>query len=683
MRSSPRFRRHDMSPGRILSVTAVIALLVGGPWSDLRAQRPGGPGAVVFDSVVLGRVIDGDSGRPVAGAVVTLNAPQMRQGNGPPQSSIPQAGGRGPVTAQLRAITNGDGQFVFRDLGPGRVQITATMTGYLNGGYGRQRPNAPTRPLTLGERDTRADVEIRLWRYSSISGMVVDEVGEPVVGARVVALLRVMLGGVATLRPGVNTQTDDRGRYRLSRLVPGQYVVAVPSSTTSLQQATIDEYYGLSPGDRSALTRERRGSGAPSPTAGMPLGDTGLVITSSGALPPPMPVDGRLNVLRTIFHPSSPSVTDAGVIDVGSGQNIDGRDVHLQLTSAVTVSGQVFGVDGAPVQGLGLRLILAEPGTLDAEEVLEAGKTASGPGGRFVFAGVPPGNYQLKVLNAPPQPTRAAPQAGFAVVNGIVSPTGAAPPPPPPPPPPVSAPGLPLSWAEMPVAVGGTDVTGLAVTLRPGLSLSGRFEFVGASPPPTPEEIRRISVRLEPIDRRTGSASRGQSVDAEDGFRMSGHLPGRYLVTAATSARNWTMESITIGNRSAHLDPVLLDTDVDGVVIRFTDDRRSTMLKGPVQAPTDRDGTIDVLVVAFPADYRAWIRDGMSIRRMPTTQTFAPVYTLNRVPPGDYLVAAIDSGDVTDLQNPDYFERLAPLATRISFAAGEQKSLPLIAVVVR
>jgi hypothetical protein len=417
------------------------------------------------------------------------------------------------------------------------------------------------------------------------------------------------------------------------------------------------------------------------PSSGMPLGDTGLVITSSGSLPPPIPVDGRLNVLRTIFHPSSPTLSDAAVIAVETGQDIAGRDVQLQLTSAVTVSGQVFGLDGAPVQGLGLRLILAEPAAIDAEDILEAGKTASGPGGRFAFAGVPPGNYQLKVLNLPPPPIRAAPPDGFVIVNGIGSPTGAAPPPPPPPPP--VAPALPLAWAEMPVAVGGTDVTGLAVTLRPGLSLSGRFEFVGASPRPTLEEIRRISVRLEPIDRRPGSASRGQSVEAEDGFRMSGHLPGRYLVTASTPDRNWRLESITVGNRRADLDPVLLEDDVDGVVVRFTDDRRSTMLSGGVQAATDRDGTIDVLVVAFPADYRAWIRDGMSIRRMPTTQADAPTYTLNRVPPGDYLIAAIDGGDLTDLQNPDFFDRLAPLATRMSFSFGEHKTLRLTPVVVR
>src|SRR4030095_7634406 len=69
--------------------------------------------------LIVGRVIDGGTGRPVSGAIVTL--------------------ARGPAR-QPRAMTNTSGQFVFRKLTRGTYSLNATRAGYVTGTFGSRRP---------------------------------------------------------------------------------------------------------------------------------------------------------------------------------------------------------------------------------------------------------------------------------------------------------------------------------------------------------------------------------------------------------------------------------------------------------------------------------------------------------------------------------------------------------------
>ena len=74
-------------------------------------------------------------------------------------------------------------------------------------------------------------VEIRLQRGAAISGRVIDELGEPVIGARVTAELR--SGSPPRYRTVATTETDDRGEYRLATLPPAGYLVGVTTVATA------------------------------------------------------------------------------------------------------------------------------------------------------------------------------------------------------------------------------------------------------------------------------------------------------------------------------------------------------------------------------------------------------------------------------------------------------------------
>src|SRR5689334_13356039 len=108
--------------------------------------------------LIVGRVVDAASGRPVAGAVVSLVGGNV---------AFTGPGVNGP-----RAITNGTGYFVFRKLAKGTYSLTAARPGYVDGAYGRRKPGGMSMPLALDEAQRVNDVVIPIWRHATISGTV-------------------------------------------------------------------------------------------------------------------------------------------------------------------------------------------------------------------------------------------------------------------------------------------------------------------------------------------------------------------------------------------------------------------------------------------------------------------------------------------------------------------------------
>ena len=68
-------------------------------------------------------------------------------------------------------------------------------------------------------------IEIRLSRGAAISGRVIDELGDPVVAAQVVA--EAAASTTTGFTVAASTETDDRGEYRLGSLQAGTFAVAV------------------------------------------------------------------------------------------------------------------------------------------------------------------------------------------------------------------------------------------------------------------------------------------------------------------------------------------------------------------------------------------------------------------------------------------------------------------------
>src|SRR6185295_1946990 len=89
--------------------------------------------------------------------------------------------------------------------------------------------------LELQEGERVTDAPINLWRASSISGVVVDDAGDPVAGSSVQAMRRTISGGRWRLAStGKTGYSDERGVYRISGLIPGDYALVITSFHSSV-----------------------------------------------------------------------------------------------------------------------------------------------------------------------------------------------------------------------------------------------------------------------------------------------------------------------------------------------------------------------------------------------------------------------------------------------------------------
>jgi len=142
------------------------------------AWAPQVPQAPPATAVLLGQVVDAETGAPVTDVVV--------------QMAIRAAA---PGANQIRLLTGADGKFVVRDVPVGNVQLSVSGAGYVNGGYGQTSPGGPVQPFVITADAKVADVKIRLWRTATISGVVTDERGEPRPGIEVRAMRRTFVRG--------------------------------------------------------------------------------------------------------------------------------------------------------------------------------------------------------------------------------------------------------------------------------------------------------------------------------------------------------------------------------------------------------------------------------------------------------------------------------------------------------
>ncbi|HKW00756.1 MAG TPA: carboxypeptidase-like regulatory domain-containing protein [Vicinamibacterales bacterium] len=670
--------------GRLL----VMAALAGGLSVPLASQVSSQPQPVAT-GLILGQVVDAGTGQPIAGTVVALIGGPPPIMNGQPispevQMMIEQSGG--VVSGGQRVLTGPQGQFVFHSLKKGSYRLSASAPGYVPGQYGQRRVNGASKPIELEEGEHVGDASIKLWKYASISGRVTDDAGEPAVGMQV-RVLRAQVSGTAKsyLTAGI-VQTDDRGVYRSSTLIPGEYIVVVPQTVTTMPMSVVEAYYEASrAGTSSTFVRQLSESNAPFPSIGPSLrvGDYQVGPTNGRGLTALLS-DDRSHVMAfaTTYYPAAPNSSDASVVKLASGQDQTGADIQLRLVPTVTVSGTVSDA-GGPVRNTGVRLVPVSVTGTSTDVGLEAATTATDASGAFALLGVPPGQYTLKVRRVP-QPsfdnasriTIASSSGGMTIMSSMPAGDPSVPTPP-------TGPAL---FAELPVSVAEHDVRDLPVTLRAGAHVSGRIVFEGSAPPPAPAAIQRMLPILSNID--VSFAASGPGTTTPDGqFTTSGYPPGRYFVNVgAPGMPAWTLQSVTLGGRNLDESPLELGTsDIGGVIVTLTD--HPSEIRGTVHAASSASTAtteLDATVIVFPSNYRDWIDHGMSGRRQRSaTVGRSGTFTLTGLPPGDYLAAAVNPEAIENTRDPKAFDALARVASHFALTAGEKKSIDLTVVQIR
>jgi len=282
---------------------------------------PARPGS----AVVRGRILAADTSKPLKRARVTFMSVDL---GGPPRSTT----------------TNVNGQYEMKDLPAGRYNVTADRSGYLPLRYGQRRPLESARPLQVSEGQTIEKIDFTLPRTGAISGRVVDEIGDVVAGATIFALRTEFWRGRRQLVPaGPATTTDDVGRYRVTGLAPGSYVIR-------------------------ATTRDR------------------WTATRNGS-------KDSMSFLPTYFSGTT-DVATAGRVTVGIGQQIAGIDLQLVPGKTVTVSGRAVDSHGTPLANVSLSQSTIGPNGGIVGPAAGGGAPVAADG-TFTIKDVVPGEYTL------------------------------------------------------------------------------------------------------------------------------------------------------------------------------------------------------------------------------------------------------------------------------------------------
>jgi hypothetical protein len=575
-------------------------------------------------------------------------------------------------------IADAQGRFVIRNVPPGSYALVLQAPGYVISAYGHQRPGGLTRELVLEADQHVTDVVIKAWKNGVITGTVLDEAGEPAVDVSVRALRQSFSGGHRVFEAGfATTRTDDRGEYRLTDLQPGDYIVAVPSTSITVPTSTLDAYReAMSSGNNSAtssMNRDASGLGAALSNPGLLTtgGYTLLAGTRARGLALPAAAAGA-SIYQTMFYPAATHAADASVVAVRSGEERSGVNLQLKPAHAFRVSGTLTSPEG-DVSGVQVVLIPSASAMLADATGYETATTISSEDGRFLFLGVPEGQYVIKVTKVQQRPSTPTSTTSLQVgsqTTGVTA-VGASSP--------ASASAAPTFWARVPVSVSGSDLAGVTVSLAHGARVSGRVEFEGATAPPPPGQAPSISL-IAADGHPLGDFPVGR-LGTDQQFTTAQYPPGQYYMSATPVAK-WSLKSITVNGKDALKLPFALGPqDLSGAVVTFTD--HPAGLSGTVR---DRNGApaANAAVVLFPSAYSAWIDGGMSARALRVVDTSTDgSYQFADVLPGDYLVVAYPGSTSRTPQDPAFIADAAPMATRVTVGEGEKKALALNMVTIR
>jgi hypothetical protein len=626
-------------------------------------QTPHGPAKPADPAVVMGRVVDADSGVPVAGAIVELRvsgAGFVVLNNVQSQGGGFVVTGPGPGNAPTSVLTGGDGRFVFSKVPAGRADFAVTATGYTGGAYHQLRPDGSGQSLDIADGQRLTDVTLKMWKDGAISGRITDEAGDAVVGAGVQVLRRSPVAGQWTpILSALTHQTDDRGTYRVSGLLPGDYLVEVPLTRVTTLLSTLDAGDHIGPANPMAAGRGPLATGV-GLESGQLVGDVLVRTLLAGrgnpdALAPIVGSDGRLIAYASTFYPEASISSRAIVITLKSAEERTGVDIQLTAVHAFRISGTLVDLDGSPATNVAIHLLPVDEQNTPDGAAEDVAITLSGSRGEFALVAVPAGRYQLTVL-------RGGPGAGGRAGRGagvVVAPPKAL--------------AAETAWARQSVSVGDADISGVTLALRQAITVTGRVVFEGSSTPPTGQQLQR-GIRAQPMNPgQRGGGPRGGApapvvaqLSPDGSVIMAGLTPGTYqFIAPGWVLLKWTPKSVLAGGRDISDATIDIDSDISNVVVTFTD--RPGVLAGAVHRTTGEPDT-SAVVVGFPTDPRAPGASGLHsfTQRVEANGT----YTVPALAPGEYNVVAIPDVLAQNWQEPAILQQLIPLAIRVRVDEG-------------
>jgi hypothetical protein len=601
-------------------------------------------------------------------------------------------------------FTDAAGRFTLSTLPEGRYTLTATKAPFLRTNYGAKRFDLPATPIILKDGGRMTDVALRLQRGGVLSGRITDENGEPAFGVSIRLLqIRTQFGErayVPVSTSGTSTDTtDDRGAFRLFGLPPGEYVVSASPRTAAgeIRAMTEQEIRDI----MQALQQQQQQQQAAA------QGAQATSMPGQNPAPPAQPAPSDLDKVTVaftpVFYPGTTVAASAAPVTLGPGEERTGVDFALRLVRTSTIEGTISVPQGIAPQSVQLLMVPNTSGSNGSNvtvDMISMQRAVVGPDGRFKYTGIAPGQYTISA-----QATKSA---------GGVGP----PPPPPPPPPPGAVAGqaatftrvvmggagggeMPLTvdtfmvgpggsdpagtpyWAQADVAIDGAPVSGVSLSLQPGLTITGRVEFKSANT--RSADFKRVQLNLSPTGNANGlriaTSFPVAQIDETGKFTITGVVPGRYRLNgnapvAAGSGPGapWRVGSAIVKGRDVLDFPldVAPGDELTDAVVTFTDATQS--IGGSLQDASGRPAP-DYTIVIFAADKTFWTQGSRRVRTArPGTDG---KFTVSNLPPGDYRMAAVVDVAPSDINDPAFLEQIVGASFAIKLGVGENKTQDL------
>jgi hypothetical protein len=353
-----------------------------------------------------------------------------------------------------------------------------------------------------------------------------------------------------------------------------------------------------------------------------------------------------------VYYPGTTTPSQAAALTLAPSEERAGLDFQLQRVPVARVEGIVANATGQQLSAIQINLVPS--GTGFAGEAMNARADAEG---RFRLLNVAPGNYTLTASSM--VNVREAPQP---------SGRGNAP----------AARPAPLRfWAMMDITVDGRNLANVALSLQPGMTLSGRVVFEGTMTQP-PADLTRARVNLSPAGPgstpRTLMFAANGSVDASGRFTITSVTPGQYRLSASSGGNGWSVKSAVIDGQDTLDFPIEIKPGegVSGAVVTFTD--RQSEISGFLTDGSNQPAP-GYAVVVYPADERFWSATSRRIRT--STPATDGSFSFTSLPPGEYRIAPANDPEPGSWFEPAFLQQLESSSIRVTLGEGEKKTQTL------
>lgn len=327
------------------------------------------------------------------------------------------------------------------------------------------------------------------------------------------------------------------------------------------------------------------------------------------------------------YYPGTPLASEAQRISIGLGQELSGVTIALARVATASVGG-VLRSSGGGSPGLPTFVTARQIGGSSTDDIATA--VAAGDGS-FTLAGLLPGTYTVEARST----------------SGSDN-------------------------ASLEVAVSGSDVTGVTLTMSRGAIARGRIRFDTGNPP---DDLRPSEVFVTPIlvDGHLGhmEMSGGPPAVRDDwGFELNG-LRGRGFIRAGT-LRDWEMKRVQRAGVDVTDTPLDFSTNIDDLEVELT--RRVTTVSGRVM---DDHGAIalDATVIVFADEPEKWGPQSRFIALARPDQQGR--FTIRGLPPANYVAVAIGYLEPGEERDPDLLSEWRRRGTLFTLSDGETHTLDL------